>query len=303
VTTPQSLLVYCVVINLNGKKLLLETLESLTKMTYGNFRILVTDNGSTDGSGDAVRTAFPDVVFLENGANLGFGEGNNVGIRYALAHGAEWVFILNNDIEVDPGLLSQLMKVAVTDEGIGLLGPKIYFYSEPDVIWCAGCKVNYWTGILSHRGIREKDAGRYDTVEPTAYVNGCAMLARRSVLEKVGMFDEAYFPAYTEDADLSIRASRAGYKLMYVPAGKLWHKVSSFSGGGLTPLKTRLKVEHNLIFFKRYARWYHWITIPICVGSVGLVFVAKEMLKGNFSVVGSLSQGFIGAIGRLFGRG
>lgn len=292
-------LVYCVILNLNGGDLLRETLRSVSNMTYPNFRILVVDNGSNDGSSEMVRKRFSAVELLENGENLGFGGGNNVGMKYALDKKAGWVFLLNNDITVDPEILSELYKVGSGDDSIGILVPKIYYHADPDKLWYAGGKVNFFTGMISHRGLREIDAGQYDRIEPTTYVTGCAMLFRRKVLEDVGMFDPVYHPIYSEDADLSERARRAGYKLVYVPKGRMWHKVSSFSGGGLTPFKTRLKVEHNMVFFKRYAKWYHWLTIPWCIGGIAVVFVVKELLSGNVKVVLALLGGFRGAIKRL----
>jgi GT2 family glycosyltransferase len=291
-------LVYCVILNLNGRALLLETLESVLQMQYHQFRVVVADNGSTDGSLEAVRTSYPGVELLQNGTNLGFGEGNNAGIQYALQRGADWVFLLNNDIIVDPELLTALMRVGTKNETIGMLCPKIYYAGEPEKLWYAGGKVNFWTGQVSHRGLRELDRNQYDEIQDTDYVTGCAMLIRRTALETVGMFDPVYYPIYSEDADLSRRFLRAGYRLVYVPSGKLWHKVSAFSGGGLTPFKTRLKVEHNLIFFRRYARWYHWLTMPFCVAAGATAFVVRELAKGNFRVVGALFNGFIRALAK-----
>ncbi len=292
--------VACIVLNLNGGDVLRETLHSVQAMNYPRFSMIVVDNGSRDGSQDMVRSLFSGAALIENGNNLGFGEGNNVGIRYALSRDFDWIFLLNNDIVAPPEMLPELMKVAVSDPTIGILTPKIYYHSRPDILWYAGGDVNYWTGIVSHRGVGEKDSGQFDREEDTKYVSGCAMLIRRSALETVGLFDPVYSPAYSEDADLSTRVLRAGYRLVYVPQAKLWHKVSSFSGGGNSPLKTRLKVEHNLIYMKRYARWYHWLTIPWCVGGLAIVFVAKQIVSGNLAVVGALGQGFVKAIGRLF---
>lgn len=292
-------LVYCVILNLNGGDWLLETLDSVTQMTYPNFKVMVVDNGSTDGSQQAIRSRYLEMVLIENEKNLGFGEGNNVGIRYALDQGADWVLLLNNDILVDPSLLTELMQAGALGGKIGILGPKIYYQAEPTKLWYAGGQINYFTGLTSHRGLREEDHGQYDRRQETDYVTGCALLIHREVLQEIGLFDAAYYPAYAEDADLCVRAKRAGYRILYVPQAKLWHKVSMSSGGGLTPLKTRLKVEHSLIFFKRYARWYHWITIPWCVGGVALVFVIKELFKGNFSLVAALWQGFVKALRKV----
>jgi GT2 family glycosyltransferase len=292
-------LVYCVILNMNGRELLLETVESVSEMVYPNFKIVVVDNGSTDGSQPVVKSKYSSVTLIENGENLGFGGGNNVGIKYALDRGADWIFLLNNDIKVDKNLLAELIKVARSDERIGLLAPKIYYYSEPEKIWYAGGKVNFWTGNISHRGLRKKDVGQYDEVINTDYITGCALLSKREVVEKVGMFDPVYHPIYSEDTDLSERTRRNGFRLVYVPQAKLWHKVSAFSGGGLTPFKTRLKVEHNLIFFKRYARWYHWLTIVLCVGFMTMIFLIKQLCKGNVKIIGALGIGFISALKRL----
>ncbi len=285
-------LVYTIILNFNGKKLLLETLASVKQIAYPNFRIIVVDNGSTDGSLTAVRAQYPEAILIENEKNLGFGEGNNVGMRYALQHGAEWVLLLNNDLAVAPDLLTHMMNVATSDAKIGIVGPKIYYHDQPEMIWFAGARINYWAGLTAHRGIREIDRGQYDRVEDADYITGCTMLIRREVLERLGRFDPIYFPAYSEDADLCVRAQRAGYRLVYVPQAKVWHKVSSSSGGGMTPFKTKLKVQHSLILFKRYARWYHWLTIPWCVAALAFVFVIKELARGNWRIVSALLHGF-----------
>ncbi len=292
--------VYCIILNRNGRELLAETLLSVSAMNYPSMKLIVVDNGSDDGSQALVRERFPLVELLENGSNLGFGGGNNVGMQHALDAGAEWLILLNNDIAVDPLMLDELMKIAMGDPAIGALSPKIYYFTEPEKLWYAGGNINFWTGIISHRGLRERDTGRYDISGDTEYITGCAFLVRGSVLRSIGLFDKVYHPIYTEDADLSVRILRAGYRLIYVPRARLWHKVSAFSGGGLTPYKTALKVEHNLVFFKRYARPYHWLTIPWCVGAVTLVFVLKELVKGHFSILTALFKGFGSAVKRVF---
>jgi GT2 family glycosyltransferase len=283
-----------------ARALLRETLDSLRRMTYPNFRIVVVDNGSTDGSQSMLRSDYPGVALVENGRNLGVTEGYNVCLKYGFENGADWVLLLNNDIVVDPEMLSKLCEVTAGDPSIGIAGPAMYFHSKPDEFWFAGGRINYFTGIISHRGIRETDHGQYSRVEETEYINGCAMLIRREVTEKIGYLDPSFSPGYSEDADYSVRAFRAGYRLVYVPGAKLWHKVSAFSGGGMTPLKTRLKVEHNFLVIKRYASWYHWLTIPWCVGAVTLAFVLRELFKGNFRVVIALVRGMGGVIGKFF---
>ncbi|MCA9733931.1 MAG: glycosyltransferase family 2 protein [Deferribacteres bacterium] len=285
-------LVYCVVLNLNGLSVIEDALESILQMTYANFRILVVDNGSSDGSPIFIRERFPNIELMENEQNLGFGGGNNVGMEYALSKGAEWIFLLNNDIVVDKNLLSELIDVGIKEETTGALGAKIYYFDEPDKIWFAGGNVNFFTGLTTHRQIRKVDTNTNDAVQDSDYITGCALLLRVSVLKEVGLFDEVFFPSYVEDADLSMRIRQAGYKLRYVPKAKLWHKVSSFSGGGLTPLKTELRTAHSLIFFRRYARWYHWLSMPLFIFLGSMVFIFREVLKGNWGLIQALFQGF-----------
>ncbi len=293
-------LVHIITVSWNACSLLRESLQSIRAMTYPNQRIIVVDNGSQDDSVAMVQKEFPEATLIENGENLGFGGGNNIGLQYALDHGAEWFFLLNNDIGVDPDLLSNLMQTAASYPKVGIFGPKIYFFDQPDVIWFAGATINFCTGIIAHRGLRQVDQGQFDQPAATDYVTGCAMLIRRDVLQRIGLFDPVYHPAYAEDVDLCARAQRAGYELLYVPTGKLWHKISASSGGGLTPFKTRLKVRNSLIFFKRYARWYHWLTIPIFVGFGAVFFVIKQLAAGNFKVISALAGGFSGAIKNVF---
>ena len=276
-------------------ELLTETLDSLRAMDAPGMTLAVVDNGSTDGALGVVRSRYPEVVVIENGANLGVAEGYNAGLRAGMERGADWLLLLNNDIIADRGMLRAMLEAAGTDPSVGILGPKTYFYDTPGTFWYAGGRVNLWTGIISHRGIRETDRGQYDAVEETGYVNGCAMLIRRSVIERVGYLDTVFRPAYAEDADYSLRARRAGFRLLYVGSARLTHRVSSSSGGGATPFKTRLKARHNFLVIRRYARWYHWLTIPWCAGAKAVAFVAGELLKGNFHIVRALFEGLFGA--------
>ncbi len=299
----RSPLVYCVVLNYNGRAVLGETLETLGAMTWPNFRVVVADNGSTDGSVAFVREKYPKIEIIENGENLGVTGARNIAMLHAISRGADWIHHLDNDIQVHPALLTELMKSAVADECIGILGAKILYHAKPDVLWYAGGRVNYWTGMITHRGIREPDRKQYDREEDTDYVVGCSFLIAKRVIEKVGPFDPVFNPFYTEDSDMCARALRAGFRIRYVPSAVLWHRVSTSSGGVITPKRVMLKIEYNLIYFKRYARWYHWLAIPWCIAGLSLVYLGRELLRGNFGVVPALFRGFVKAAGRLLGAG
>ncbi len=254
-------LVYIVVLSWNGKEDTLECLKSLKEVTYPNHRVLVVDNASTDGTPDALRSAFPSVELIVNKTNLRYAGGNNAGIRHALGKGAEYILLLNNDTTVKPDFLTNLVSAAEGVSGTGMAAPKIYYSGDPNRIWYAGGRISWWQGWISHNGVREIDTGQYDVQVETEYITGCCMLVRRRVIEQVGVFDETYY-IYGEDSDWSIRTSRAGYKLLYVPSASIWHKLSVSSGGHLSWFKNWNKLKSQLRLMTRYAKPYHWLTIP-----------------------------------------
>lgn len=257
-------LIWCVVLNWDGRDLVLACLKSLQQSRYGRMRIVVVDNGSTDGSVKAVRSAFPDIPLIETGENLRWCGGNNVGIRYAMEQGADYILLLNNDIEVDVEMIPRLAQAAIDLPGAGILSPKIYYASQPDVIWYAGGGMSLWRGLFWHDGIREKDVGQFDQARDVDYITGCAMLIRRAVVEQIGVIDEGYIH-YGEDVDYSLRAQRAGYRLRLVPGATMIHKVSATLGK--SPLRKYLhKTRSNLRLYRKYAPVWSWFTtIPAFV--------------------------------------
>ena len=280
--------IFVIILNWNNKDLTLACLQSLQKIKHppkSHVSFLVVDNGSTDDSVQAIKKAFPKVLILENKKNLGYAEGNNRGMEYALEKGADYLLILNNDIEVDEDFLVQLIstiggsqpeagapleyasggKVARKGKGVGIVSPKIYFapgyelhkkrYKKEErgkVIWYAGGVID-WDNILSsHRGVDEVDKGQYNQVVETDYASGSCLLIKKEVLEKIGLFDKKLF-MYWEDSDLSQRAKRAGWQVLYVPQAKIWHKVASSSAIG-SVLNDYYLTRNRLLFGLRYAR-------------------------------------------------
>lgn len=222
--------VFIVVVNWNGYKDTIECIESLQKVTYSNYEIAIVDNGSTDGSPEILKEKFPHIPLIQIKENLGYAGGNNVGIKWALERGADYVVLLNNDTIVDENFIIELVKVAENDTRIGMLTSKVYFYDKPDVLWFAGGKFSLKTGWSRHIGYNEKDIGQYDEVKETERPCGCAMMVTRRLCEKAGLIKEEYF-CYCEEVDWSIRAKKAGFKVVYVPQSKVWHKVSKSTGG------------------------------------------------------------------------
>jgi GT2 family glycosyltransferase len=217
-----------VVLNLNGYGDTRDCLESLKRVTYSNFDVIMVDNGSSDDSARRLSLEFPAVRILRSQRNLGFAGGNNLAIGDALQDGADYVLLLNNDTVVDPCFLSVMIEVGETEPMIGLIGPKIYYASNPKRIWYAGGRVNY--DGCRHLGMDElDDETRFSRTEETGFISGCALLVKSVVLREVGLLDEKLF-AYHEDTDFCLRACKAGYRCVFVGKALVWHKVSRTSG-------------------------------------------------------------------------
>ena len=214
-----------IILNWNGLEDTIECLESLKKITYPNYEIIVVDNGSKGNDAGVLEEKFGDYIHLiRNDKNYGYTGGNNIAIRYVLNNSSpDYLLILNNDTVVAPDFLTEMVRVAERDRSIGIIGPKIYYYGSPELIQSVGVMISMWTGQAFHAGNRSKDVGQYDIQRDVDYVSGCCLLAKREVFENVGLFDESYF-CYCEDTDYCIRAERVGYKTVYLPQAKIWHK-------------------------------------------------------------------------------
>ncbi len=275
----KSPLVYIIVLTWNGKKDTLECLGSLKALTYPNYRVLVVDNASVDGTAEQVRSQFPNVELIVNKDNYRFAGGNNVGIEYALSKNADYILLLNNDTTVDPNFLAELVTTAESDDQIGIVGPKMYYYTDPKRIWYAGGKIEWWKGWISHIGIREINSEQYCQTKETDFVSGCCILVKREVVEKIGILDTAYY-IYGEDVDWCIRASRAGYRILYEPKAKIWHKLSVSTGGHLSWFKNWNKLKGQLRIMTKYAKWYNFFTIPVgIVFNVAASFINLKKIK------------------------
>ncbi len=280
-------LVRAVVINWNGREVLEPCLRTLLASSYPNLSVLVVDNASTDGSAQFVRDEFPSVSVSEQSSNLGFAAGVNVGLKAALEEGADYVLLLNNDIELDGDAVSALVEAALAHPESAFVGPLIYYADRPSVIWSAGGAVSFWTGNIRHLGLREEDAGQYAEVREVDYVTACAVLASAKAVSAIGLMDEAYY-MYNEDTDWCIRAGDAGFGVLFAPSARIWHKVSMSSGGGLTPFKIYHRLRSTLRFFSLHARPYHWLGIVPFTAVRTLCFAVRELAGGKSANVGAI---------------
>lgn len=283
-------LIYVVTLTWNQREDTLECLESLSHMTYPRYRVLVVDNGSSDGTAEVIRTRFPHVELIVNPHNMGFQGGFNIGLRHALEHGADWVFVINNDTFVDPRILDEMMAHASPPD-VGMLSPKIYYAADKTRIWTVGGMKHPWTLEMTDKGDGELDRGQWDQVIERDYLIGCAMLIRRCVLEQVGMFDEGYHPIYYEDSDLCLRARRAGYRLLLVPSAHMWHKVSASGGGNASPRVRYLMARNSVRFFRKHVRGWRWLVIvPYRLGSA-IKTTLRLLSQGRYQSVAAHWRG------------
>lgn len=263
--------VVIIIINWNRWEDTIECLESVYKNDYTNYSVILVDNDSSDDSvkkikeycngkievesaffkhdpnnkpieiletksstkiENAVESSSKKLILIESHKNVGFAEGNNIGIRYALKYlNTDYIMLLNNDTVVDKEFLVEMLKVSENDNKIGIIGPKIYYYDEPNRIWFARGKISWKFCRGQNIGYNEIDTGQYDKVVDVEYVSGCAFLIKKEVIEKIGLLDSRFF-LYFEEIDWTLRASKLGYRSVFVPNGKIWHKVSK-SGGGI----------------------------------------------------------------------
>jgi len=213
-----------IIVNWNNLKDTMECLDSFKKVTYSNYEILLVDNASRGDDAIVLKENYEDfITVITNKKNYGFAEGCNIGIREALARGAKYVTLLNNDTVVSPDFLQPVIEALESNNDVGIAGGKVYCYENPEMIWFAGGLLDYETGETPIYGSGTVDSGLFNEMKEVGWICGCYMVITREVLEKVGMLDKRFFFGW-EDVDICLRAIQQGYKILFVPDSKISHK-------------------------------------------------------------------------------
>lgn len=221
-----------VILNWNQYDDTAECLRSLRHVHHPPFEIYLVDNGSIDGSPEKLVAEFPEVRIVRNTENLGYAEGNNVGIRKALESGANFILLLNNDTVVHAEFLAELMKVADREPTAGILGAKVVYYDRPDLLWALGGNLLQPFARIRMLGRDRPVADVGSSVGEFDHVPGATMFVRSEVFRRQGLLDRNYFLNW-EDAEFCIRAKKAGWRVLGVPNSVVLHKVSRATAGKL----------------------------------------------------------------------
>jgi GT2 family glycosyltransferase len=230
----------------------LECLDSLERQDYPHFEIVLVNNDPTDAACKNSTAGYTRLHFIQNEKNLGFAEGSNVGMRFALKRGADAVLLLNNDTTTSPHLLSAFASAAASHPTAGVFGAKILYYEDPTVLWHAGGDVHPVSLRCFHEGCLDSDLEKkWDTIRPINYACGCALFATKEAIETVGLLAPEFFLIW-EEIDWCWRMRQAGYECLYIPEARVWHKISkAFEGGNRGPLWHYYYFRNRLLFLKR----------------------------------------------------
>lgn len=259
--------IFIIILNYNGCKNTLECLHSFETLRHPQGHELIpviVDNASIDDSVKTFKEEFPQIKLIENKINTGYAGGNNTGITYALISGADYIVILNNDTLFERSSVLEMLESIVTYRA-DVVCPKIYFekgfeyhsdrYQKKDlgkVFWFAGAVMDWGNVIASHRGVDEVDIGQYDDKLNIEFITGACFMVKRVVFEKLKGFDETYF-LYYEDADLSMKMNKSGFKMMLAPKSIIYHKNAGSTGGSGSGLQDYYITRNRLLFGLRYA--------------------------------------------------
>jgi hypothetical protein len=284
--------VIAVVLNWNNEPDTVECLESLVADGLPLAQVVLVDNASADRSGDRLHARFPEARYVQTGANLGYAGGNNAGVREALAMGADWVLVLNNDTVTEPGMLHALVTAGESHSGAAAVAPKIVRFDDPTILWFDGGYFSRMRALGGHRGEGARDrVPDLRSAERVSCLTGCCMLLRARVIAPMPELFRTDFFIYAEDTELCVRLERDGWELWYVPAARLRHKVPPH---GAAPsarqiyLRDRnrrrlVRSHYGALDRLRFRLWFYPTRVILLLGHLirGDLPRARAILKGS----------------------
>lgn len=277
-----------VLVNWNGYDDTKKCLESLKLVSYSNFKVILVDNASNDGSGERLAGAFPEVVYIQNSENLGFTGGNNAGIEAALQEKFDYIMLLNNDTTVEPDFLRVLVDTIDNNRNVGAIQPKILYMASRDIIWNAGGIFRKVVGETKTIGANDKDTGQYDQPKEIDWITGCCFMVKTSIVKSIGALNPKFF-IYYEDVDWSLRIRELGYVLNYEPQSVIYHEAGMSNKkkikgreGFVNPIVHYLNSRNSIWFLKRYTPWYFFFTVFAFQFIKFAAYLSYFVLRGRF---------------------
>lgn len=241
----------CIMVNYNGIDDTVEAIRSLENSSCPA-DIIVIDNASKNEEGTKLKNMFSNIKVIISTTNTGFVVANNLGIKYALESGYDYILLLNNDTIVEKNMIEELMRYA--DEKTVTV-PTMYYYSDPQTIWFAGGKINRFTGSARHILNESKDNNQIN------FATGCCIFIPSCIIEKIGLLDETYF-MYCEDVDYSIKLIENKVKIIHIPSAHLWHKIGR-SSVGVSHLALYYSNRNRLYMTKNNKNFFFFTAFPI----------------------------------------
>jgi GT2 family glycosyltransferase len=289
--------VLIVLLTVNQREKTLRCLESLKAVEHTNHRIILWDNGSTDGTAEAVLSLYPHVIVYHHSENAGVATGRNSAVELARRHiDPAYLLFLDNDMIVEPDFLGWLVAPFADSPQLAQSTGKIRDINNPQRLYGAGgCRVRFWLGDTMHNGYGEVDTGQYDHIRRCLPSGGC-MLVRSDVFNKLGGFSTMYDPYGPEDLDFGLRAVESGYFGVYVPEAIVYHETSAgrtFESGQYTATFATLRIRHWFRFMNRHASsfqkvGFYLIGIPYLL----IGFIVRQAKRGSLWL--SIKSLFVG---------
>lgn len=241
-----------VTVTYNSEAVIDGFMSSMLAQSHTNFVLYVVDNASSDRTlSKLAECRDPRLRVISNVENLGFADGSNIGVRAALDDDCDSILLINNDTEFESQLIEKLYH-ALFDYECDMAAPKILYHHDPRLIWSAGGGFNQWRGWGGfHRGLNQIDQGQFDDVRLVRHAPACCLLMHKSVFERIGLMDSAYF-VYLDDTDFCYRATRAGLRILYLPSATLLHKASSLTGGSESEFSVRYRTRNQIYFMLKH---------------------------------------------------
>jgi GT2 family glycosyltransferase len=227
--------------------------------------VIVVDNGSHEPVGELLARRAPDVECLRSPQNLGYAGGANLGIRRALARGADTVLLLNNDARVQPGAMVAARAILQAGD-VAVVGPKVLAREDPRRLWLAWGRITWRQSLVALCGADAPDGPEWNAQREVEWIAGCAMWLRATALARVGLLDETFF-AYHEEVDWCTRARRAGLRVVYCPRAVVTHTGRGTAGGeNSVRIRTYFAARNTILFARKHAGAAQWLKLAAFLG-------------------------------------